>query len=238
VPCFRFVLSNKPDRYILVPIDPEAVGYLKRTEGDHYEVAFQLQFYDPGYEAGPKEDSSKHVERPMLPVPAPEWWEDYKNGKKKKPSGQRELPTLRVQYNDFKKIDDTALRQMLADYHRCEVATGSAPDVLAVERYFRFPLDASTISGRIDRIDRRPDGTLRLVDYKSGKAMAAAEAEQDLQLALYALACAVEPELAALGTVGEIEYVFPGTLRATRSRVAPRQSHPSLPSAPASTFGS
>jgi len=101
---------------------------------------------------------------------------------------------------------------MLGEYHRCEIVEGPAPDVLAVERYFRFPLDASTISGRIDRIDRLTDGLLRLTDYKSGKAMTARAAAEDLQLALYALACVEQPELAALGEVGEIEYLFPAEL--------------------------
>ena len=100
------------------------------------------------------------------------------------------------------------LRRLLTDYHTCEVAPGVDGKVLAVERRFRFQLDATTLSGRIDRIDRRPDGSLRLLDYKSGKAMGHAEAAEDLQLALYALACAEEPELAELGEVGEIVYLF------------------------------
>ncbi len=102
------------------------------------------------------------------------------------------------------------LERMLRDYHRCEIEGGEDGEVLAVERYFRFGLDASTVSGRIDRIDRLRDGLLRLVDYKSGKAMGNKDAAEDLQLALYALACLEVPELAALGRVGRIEYVHPG----------------------------
>ena len=79
-----------------------------------------------------------------------------------------------------------------------EVAPGLDAEVLAVEQRFRFELDASTLTGYIDRIDRLPDGQLRLIDYKtSKKAMKQDEAEQDLQLALYALACREVPELSA-----------------------------------------
>jgi hypothetical protein len=39
--------------------------------------------------------------------------------------------------------------------------------------------------------------------------MSAADAEADLQLALYAVACATDEELAALGEVGEIVYLYP-----------------------------
>jgi RecB family exonuclease len=51
---------------------------------------------------------------------------------------------------------------------------------------------------------------LRLVDYKTSKsAMKVDEAEQDLQLALYALACREVPELCAFGEVGELVYLYP-----------------------------
>ena len=82
--------------------------------------------------------------------------------------------------------------------------------MLAVERVFQVEVDPATLTGRIDRIDRRPDGSLALLDYKSSRrAMALADAGADLQLALYAVACAVDPELQALGDVGEVVYVYP-----------------------------
>jgi len=82
--------------------------------------------------------------------------------------------------------------------------------VLAVERRFSFGLDTSTLTGYIDRIDRLPDGRLRLLDYKTSKnAMTLDDAERDLQLALYALACREVPELAGLGEVAELVYLYP-----------------------------
>jgi superfamily I DNA/RNA helicase/RecB family exonuclease len=102
------------------------------------------------------------------------------------------------------------LDTMLRSYFESEVARSRVGDVLAVERRFRFDLDASKVSGYIDRIDRLSTGRLRLVDYKTSKwAMRLEEAEQDLQLALYALACRELPELAELGDVAEIVYLYP-----------------------------
>jgi len=102
------------------------------------------------------------------------------------------------------------LDTMLRNYFDSEVARGRVGDVLAVERRFRFDLDASKVSGYIDRIDRLASGRLRLLDYKTSKwAMKLEEAEQDLQLALYALACRELPELAELGGVAEIVYLYP-----------------------------
>jgi ATP-dependent exoDNAse (exonuclease V) beta subunit len=99
---------------------------------------------------------------------------------------------------------------MLDQYYRHEVEPGLVGEVLAVERRFQFELDSSTLNGYIDRIDRLPDRLLRLVDYKTSKsAMKVDEAEQDLQLALYALACREVPELCALGEVGELVYLYP-----------------------------
>jgi DNA helicase II / ATP-dependent DNA helicase PcrA len=108
------------------------------------------------------------------------------------------------------------LERMLRNYYEWEVGRGRVGEVLAVEQRFQFHLDASTLSGYIDRIDRRPDGRLCLLDYKTGKwPMKLDEAEQDLQLALYALACHELEELAALGDVAELTYLYPRDLKAS-----------------------
>jgi DNA helicase-2/ATP-dependent DNA helicase PcrA len=111
--------------------------------------------------------------------------------------------------NDQRRALDTMLR----NYYDSEVAPGLGGEVLAVEKRFEFPLDASTVTGYIDRIDRLADGRLRLIDYKTSRsAMKTEEAEQDLQLALYALACREVPELCELGEVSQLVYLYPRKL--------------------------
>jgi ATP-dependent DNA helicase UvrD/PcrA len=107
------------------------------------------------------------------------------------------------------------LDTMLRNYYEQEVVRGRVGEVQAVEKRFRFELDASTVSGYIDRIDRLPSGRLRLLDYKTSKwPMRLDEAEQDLQLALYALACRELPDLSELGQVEDLVYLYPRIVQA------------------------
>ncbi len=60
--------------------------------------------------------------------------------------------------------------------------------VLHTEQSFDIHVGATTVAGRIDRIDSRPDGTVAIVDYKTGKARDQEDANESLQLSLYAIA--------------------------------------------------
>jgi DNA helicase-2/ATP-dependent DNA helicase PcrA len=53
------------------------------------------------------------------------------------------------------------------------------------ERSFSFRLGAHLVRGRVDRVDRMPDGGYELIDYKTGKAKTAAELREDIQLSIY-----------------------------------------------------
>jgi len=60
--------------------------------------------------------------------------------------------------------------------------------VLQTEESFEIRLGDIAVVGRIDRIDRRPDGKVAIVDYKTGKAKDQEDADESLQLSLYAIA--------------------------------------------------
>jgi RecB family exonuclease len=75
------------------------------------------------------------------------------------------------------------LKEFLAATH-----TGAAPEVLHTEEWFDVEIAGTKVAGRIDRIDRLPDGTVAIVDYKTGKARSQEDADDSLQLSIYAMA--------------------------------------------------
>jgi DNA helicase II / ATP-dependent DNA helicase PcrA len=56
------------------------------------------------------------------------------------------------------------------------------------ERPFAFTLGQHHLRGRVDRIDRLPDGRYELIDYKTGMPKTPSQLRDDVQLALYGIA--------------------------------------------------
>jgi len=55
------------------------------------------------------------------------------------------------------------------------------------ERQFTFKLGPHLLRGRVDRVDRLPDGEYELIDYKTGRPKSPAQLAEDVQLSLYAV---------------------------------------------------
>ncbi|MGH9866362.1 MAG: RecB family exonuclease, partial [Candidatus Acidiferrales bacterium] len=71
----------------------------------------------------------------------------------------------------------------------CESYSRAPADVLHQEKAFELPLDPNVvIIGRMDQINRLEAREVEIVDYKTGNPKRAKQAEQSLQLSLYALA--------------------------------------------------
>lgn len=81
--------------------------------------------------------------------------------------------------------------QMLAEHH----ARGTEPgrETLWTERTVQRQYPEFVLFGKVDRLDRRPDGSLEVVDYKSGRRTVTDEEVRDeLALAIYQLLVARE----------------------------------------------
>ena len=55
------------------------------------------------------------------------------------------------------------------------------------ERSFQFKMGPHLLRGRVDRVDRLPEGGYELIDYKTGRPKSAAQLREDVQLSLYAV---------------------------------------------------
>ncbi len=63
-----------------------------------------------------------------------------------------------------------------------------APEVLHTEEFFDVKVGETTVVGRIDRMDKLPDGRIVITDYKTGKPQSQEDADASLQLSIYAVA--------------------------------------------------
>ncbi|HEY7935235.1 MAG TPA: ATP-dependent DNA helicase [Solirubrobacteraceae bacterium] len=77
-------------------------------------------------------------------------------------------------------------RVALTKYHRRLASEAAVP--VWFERSFSFRLGPHHLRGRVDRVDRLPDGGYELIDYKTGRPKSAAALREDIQLSLYAVA--------------------------------------------------
>jgi superfamily I DNA/RNA helicase/RecB family exonuclease len=77
-----------------------------------------------------------------------------------------------------------------------------------LERKFDIKIGEHHVRGRVDRVDRLPDGDHELIDYKTGERKSEADLESDLQLALYRLAAREAWEVEA--STGSYYYVLDG----------------------------
>ncbi len=78
-------------------------------------------------------------------------------------------------------------RDQLSALLRSELGR-SRGEILETEKRFRVEIAGAQVTGRFDRIDRLAGGEVEIVDYKTGKPKTQDDADDSLQLSIYALA--------------------------------------------------
>jgi superfamily I DNA/RNA helicase/RecB family exonuclease len=87
--------------------------------------------------------------------------------------------------DDELQFRDRAREAMRLYWERERSAEG---EPVWLERKFDIRIGPHHVRGRVDRVDRLPDGSHELIDYKTGERKSQADLASDLQLALYRLA--------------------------------------------------
>ena len=83
---------------------------------------------------------------------------------------------------EYKKRGEIALKAFWQNYQNEQPV-----ETLLLEKNFSFKIGGDIIRGAIDRVDRLADGTLEIIDYKTGKDKVKLEFKEKRQLILYQL---------------------------------------------------
>jgi len=78
-------------------------------------------------------------------------------------------------------------KRMLEEFHAKHAAAGW-PNVRATEQPFVVKFDQYSVMGKADRIDDLGDGSVEIIDYKTGKTREKLEADDKMQLLIYQVA--------------------------------------------------
>jgi superfamily I DNA/RNA helicase/RecB family exonuclease len=95
-----------------------------------------------------------------------------------------------TEVGNYRRRSDDALKS----FYERELKSKS--EAVGLERYFVLELDAPDgsepirVNGVIDRVDRHPDGSIEVIDYKTGRSKSQSAVDKDDQLSTYALAMA------------------------------------------------
>ncbi len=93
------------------------------------------------------------------------------------------------------RIDEPLQREMyeqqgraqLSAFVRSQLARPEG-EILETERRFNIEVQGARVKGRLDRLDRLSNGEVAIIDYKTGKPKTQDDADDSLQLSIYALA--------------------------------------------------
>ncbi|MFA5813861.1 MAG: ATP-dependent DNA helicase, partial [Patescibacteria group bacterium] len=97
-------------------------------------------------------------------------------------------------------------KKILKIFYTAEDGKWTIP--LALEGWFKIKVGDYLINGRIDRVDQLADGSLEIIDYKTGKAKEKLTADDKDQLLIYQIAAQSLPEYKNIGETGRLTFYY------------------------------
>ncbi len=79
---------------------------------------------------------------------------------------------------------------------------------VALESGFKIKIGEHYLTGRFDRVDKLPDGTIEIIDYKTGRGQEKAQGEEKEQLTLYQIAAGKLPTYTNFGSVSKLTLYY------------------------------
>ncbi len=97
-------------------------------------------------------------------------------------------------------------KDILREFYKSEENNWTIP--VGLESSFKIKIGNYLVRGQIDRIDRLPDGSFEIIDYKTGKAKEKVEGEDKDQLIIYQIALRQLPEYREIGAPGKLTFYY------------------------------
>lgn len=97
-------------------------------------------------------------------------------------------------------------KKILKEFYSAQENNWNIPIIL--EGWFKIKLGDAFIHGRIDRIDELPDGTLEIIDYKTGESKEKVAGEEKDQLLIYQIATEELREYTHLGKPSKLTFYY------------------------------
>ncbi|HBU06504.1 MAG TPA: hypothetical protein DEB09_00295 [Candidatus Magasanikbacteria bacterium] len=97
-------------------------------------------------------------------------------------------------------------KEILKIFYSSEDGKWTVP--VSLEGWFKVKVGNYIVHGRIDRIDKVADGSLEIIDYKTGKSKETLTTEDKQQLLIYQIATQTLPEYRNIGPVGQLTFYY------------------------------